>query len=329
MEEEPGQITAAVGQVHLRFKKSPEPKGQQVFVKCTFAGRGAPIFLPPNTTTAVDGAGEPAMASEAAAAQQEVKSEPVDIVPMCQVVEGRADEGAREVAVVGDTDNGAEEKHVSETAGATTAVVVDMGFSVASTKFDLTEANLSMLDTTAIKMEVFVRGDGGSSETAVGAVTVRVTDVLRGKNEWTEELALGAYNVPEALDAATPHDTPHDPLEDAEGQDGREPLLCEEQEQAVDASPGLLEFGGSTSTMQVTMVTDDGTADYTLGAGSLWADGAQIVGVPEEWRALPPPETERSSWHDAIVQILAGATEWKRSGVVCTEQSIVLLLVQV
>ena len=58
--------------------------------------------------------------------------------------------------------------------------------------------------------------------------------------------------------------------------------------------------------MRVTLGTDDDTADYTMGGGSLWTDGAEVSGVPEAWKVRPPPETDRSSWNDAIAQLLAG-----------------------
>lgn len=81
------------------------------------------------------------------------------------------------------------------------------------------------------------------------------------------------------------------------------PEICKE---AKDNSPGALQHGGSTSTVFVTLATDDDTADYTVGGGSIWVDTATVVGAPEGWKIQPPAGTEHAAWNDTIAQILAG-----------------------
>lgn len=77
-------------------------------------------------------------------------------------------------------------------------------------------------------------------------------------------------------------------------------------QEAEDNSPGLLQHGGFTSTISVTLATDDDTADYAVGGGSIWVDTATVVGVPEGWKIQPPAGTEHAAWNNTIAQILAG-----------------------
>lgn len=311
-EDEPGQITAAVGRACLRFKNLSELEGQKLFVKCSFPGRGTSIFVP-----SIDDPGEPAAASIAAVVPLDstlvpprtVQSAPVGIVVVSSQPEkesGGPDIGI-ENAGVETPQNDADAKDCEREKSLTS---IDLGFTLDSTKFDLTEANLSQIENTEMHIELCLHGVDGT-ETVLGAATARVANVLRGKNKWCDNLSLGTYShlVQTAADTKTSEEETDAANSssvgaDAEGHD--EVVITEKQAALVDASLGLLEFGGSTSTVCVTLLTDDGTSDYTVGGGSLWTDGAEIAGVPEGWKIQPPPETEYSGWNDAIAQILAG-----------------------
>lgn len=285
-----GQITAAVGRICLRFKNGPEvpfPQGQ-VFVRCAFVGRGESFFVP--TPPAADGQA-PAVVDKAAGSPQtlplSVQSELVDIT---EAVTSQIDQDEDSVG--------------NDNVPTANVVVADLGFSFDTAKFDLVEDTLSMLDATVINIELCLRHDGSGGgtevETAViGTASVRVAAILSGENEWTNELALGTYTASPIPDAEN--------LEEAVAEEGKGPGLTDNA--AIhDASSGLLEFGGSTSTLRVTLLANDDTADYTVGAGSLWTDGAEVTGVPEGWKVVPPPETERSAWNDVIAQTLSGKT---------------------
>lgn len=317
-EEKLGQVTAAVGHVCLRFKQepgAPPPQGH-VFVKCSFVGRGGPLFVP--TTPGADNEA-PAAVDDATGASllppPSAQSEAVDIAK-ATATSPTEDGGA---AALGDDDHDASAEDDAAVADAAIAdaanvVVVDMGFSLDTTKFDLAEPALSMLDATEIKIELCFRSaDGGSgddAETVIGTANVRVAAILSGKNEWTDELTLGAY--PEMTSEVAPAEgmDEADGITSAEavGNDDDVPATATASAAVQDVSVGPLEFGGSTSTMKVTLLTNDETADYTVGAGSLWADGAEVTGVPEEWKVVPPPETQRSAWNESIAQVLAGET---------------------
>lgn len=321
MEKDPGQITAAVGRVCLRFKNKVKARNGQVFVKCVFAGEGSSLFV---ARPAPRGSGQrtPGADSTAVLPPLIAQSEPVVITALSQALE---EEGAAAAVVsraVDDGDPAGDTPATTPTVGTATVVsaadaaatVMDIGFSLDSTKFVLTEQNLSLLENTAIKMELCMRsGSGGSEDIAdaavvVGTVGVKIASVLRGENQWTADLALGAYTpTPSQADPTLA------PVDEALQEAGTGELACtaesvveKEGIDAEDTSPGPLEYGGSTSTMRVTLATNDDTADYTLGAGSLWTDGAEVDGLPEGWKVRPPPETERSSWNNAITQILAG-----------------------
>ncbi|CAN0225260.1 unnamed protein product [Ectocarpus sp. 6 AP-2014] len=287
-----GQITAAVGGICLRFKNGPDaplPQGQ-VFARCTFVGRGETFFVP--TPPAADSQAPPLVDKAIGSPQtlpSSVQSEPVDIT---EAVNSQIEQ---------DEDNVG-----NDNVPTTNVVVDDLGFSLDTAKFDLVEDTLSKLDATVIKIELCLRhgstGGGGSTgaevETEViGTASVRVAAILSGENEWTNELALGTYTASPPPDAEN--------LKEVVAEESKEPGLTEDA--AIhDASSGLLEFGGSTSTIRVTLLANDDTADYTVGAGSLWMDGAEVTGVPEGWKVVPPPETERPAWNDAIAQALSG-----------------------
>lgn len=316
-EEKLGQVTAAIGNVCLRFKRepyAPPPQGH-VFLKCSFVGRGGRLFVP----TAPGADGEAPAAVDSAAGSPllplpSVQSEAVDIAKA--MTASLAEDGG--ASAVGD--DGANEGEPSVAAAVADAVVadtahvvtVDLGFSLDTIKFDLAESALSILDATEIKIKLCFRstGSGDDTETVIGTASVRVAAILRGNNEWTEELTLGTYV------AVTPEETAVEGKGEMDGkstgeaiEDDDDDVPATEAAAAVkDVSLGPLEFGGSTSTMRVTLLTNDDTADYTVGAGSLWADGAEVTGVPEEWKIVPPPETERSAWNESIAQILAGET---------------------
>ncbi|CAM9120966.1 unnamed protein product [Ectocarpus sp. 4 AP-2014] len=290
--ESVGQISAAVGRTCLRFKNGPDapsPQGQ-VFARCTFVGRGEQFFVP--TPPAADGQAPPVVDKAAGSPQtlpSSVQSEPVDIA---EAVNSQIEQ---DEDIVG-----------NDNVPTTNVVVADLGFSLDTAKFDLVEDTLSKLDATVIKIELCLRhggtGGGGSTgaevETAViGTASVRVAAILSGENEWTNELALGTYTASPPPDAEN--------LKEVVTEDSKEPGLTDDA--AIhDASSGLLEFGGSTSTIRVTLLANDETADHTVGAGSLWMDGAEVIGVPEGWKMVPPPETERPAWNDAIAQALSG-----------------------
>lgn len=314
MEKDPGQITAAVGRVCLRFKNKADAKNGQVFVKCVFAGEGSSLFVARPASTG-SGQETPAADSNALLPPPTAQSEPVGITA---AVSQALEEGAAAAAAVGgavDDDDAGDAAAATPAVGTAAAVIMDIGFSLDSTKFDLTEQNLSLLENTTIKIELCMRGGSAGSEDAadtvvIGTVGVKIASVLRGENQWTADLALGTYTPTPPL--ADPTLLPVDETSQEAGT-GELPTTTTESvvqkegdDDAEDTSAGPLEYGGSTSTMRVTLATDDDTADYTLGAGSLWTDGAEIDGVPEGWKVRPPHETERSSWNDAIAQILSG-----------------------
>lgn len=315
-EEKLGQITAAVGRVCLRFKQEPEapPPQGYVFVKCSFVGRGGPLFVP--ITPGTDGEAPAAVDNPAGSPLSSpplVQSEAVDIASAATT--SPTEEGG--AAVVGGDDGDTNEVDATTVADAVVAdtasvVTVDMGFSLDTIKFDLAEPVLSMLDATEIKIELCFRGSIGSAddtETVVGTAYARVADILSGKSEWTDELSLGTYSATTSEEVAAEGKHEADGTTTAEAIDNDDDVPATGAAVAVqDTSLGLLEFGGSTSTMRVTLLTNDDTADYTVGAGSLWAGGAEVTGVPEGWKIVPPPETERSAWNESIAQILAGKT---------------------
>ncbi|CAM9510510.1 unnamed protein product, partial [Ectocarpus sp. 12 AP-2014] len=287
-----GQISAAVGRICLRFKTGPDaPSLQgQVFARCTFVGRGEPFFVP--TPPAADGQAPPVVDKATGSPETlppSVQSEPVDIA---EAVNSQIEQ---DVDIVS-----------NDNVPTTNVVVADLGFSLDTAKFDLVEDALSKLDATVIKIELCLRhgGTGGSGSTGaevetavIGTASVRVAAILSGENEWTNELALGTYTASPPPDAEN--------LKEVVAEDSKEPGLTDDA--AIhDASSGLLEFGGSTSTIRVTLLANDDTADYTVGAGSLWMDGAEVTGVPEGWKMVPPPETERPAWNDAIAKALLG-----------------------
>ncbi|CAM9278013.1 unnamed protein product [Scytosiphon promiscuus] len=305
-EDKPGQITAAVGRVHLRLKKATEPPQGQLFARCEFIGRGGSFFVP--TPPAAAEGRAPAEAGNAPgsppAPTLSAQSKLVDII------EGNttSKEEERNSAPV-EIDGVAGDATVSSPIPKD-VIVVDVGFRLDTTKFDLTEHNLSILNSTEVKIQLCLcTGDGAAgiaaddAATVIGVASVQVAAILRGQNEWTDELALGTY-VPQAQP-----DTEH-PEEGGETQDNGELGVASAEvgspATSPDLSPGPLEFGGSTSTVRVTLLTNDETADYTVGAGSLWADGAEVTGVPEGWKVVPPPETERSAWNETIANILSG-----------------------
>lgn len=311
LEENLGQITAAVGRVCLRFKNAPEappPPQGQIFAKCTFVGRGASFFVP--TPPAADGDAPAAAAVDNAAGSlllpsPSVQSEPVDFVNGAIGSSRAEEEGSAAAGVDVVTSDHGDDPNKSVAAAAADVdagvVVVDVGFSLDTVKFGLDEPDLSMLDTTEIKIDMCLCGD---TETIIGTASVRVSSILSGKNEWTEELALGTYTAKDT-EAAGGADEP-DVKPTADAVDNDDDGAATTTATVQDVSPGPLEFGGATSTVRVTLLTNDDTADYTLGAGSLWTDGAEIVGVPEGWKVVPPPETEHSAWNEAIAQTLAG-----------------------
>ncbi len=290
-----GKIKAAIGRVCLRFKKVPEassPHGH-VFAKCAFVGQGVSLFAP----TPADG--------EAPAAD----SSPGSLPPLPPVVQSEAID--IETATAASLNEESSSADVVDGDGHAAAVVVDLGFSLDTTKFDLTEPTLSMLDSTEIKIDLCLRGGAGAADdtevVVIGSACVGVGAILRGKNEWTEELTLGTYSgvLPGEVVPAEENEVDGQAVPAAED-DEVEDAAAANAVPTRDASPGPLEFGGSTSTMRVTLFANDDTADYTVGAGSLWTDGAEVTGVPEGWKVVPPPETERSAWNESIAQTLAG-----------------------
>lgn len=312
-EDEPGQITAAVGRACLRFKSLSEVEGQKMFVKCSFPGRGTSILL-----SGTGDSDERTAASAAVVAPSDTtlvppltQSAPVDIVIVSSHPEKESEVPGGDVEHAGTEapQNDADAKEMEEKKGSVT--LVELGFSLDSAKFALTEENLSLLENTEMQIELCSHGVDGA-ETVIGTATARIANVLRGQNEWRNNLPLGIYSHIEqtASDTKNNEGETADAVNEsnveggAEGQD--EGVIQDKQATPVDTSLGPLEFGGSTSTVCVTLLTDDGTSDYTVGGGSLWTDGAEISGVPEGWKVQPPPETERSGWNDAIAQILAG-----------------------
>ena len=212
MEKDPGQITATVGRVCLRFKNTVEAKGQ-VFVKCTFTGEGASMFVA--TQPATGGAQEaPGGDSTALLPPPTVLSEPVGITATVTAVSQPLEEGAAAAtaaaaaAAVVDGQAVVDGDNVGDAVVATTAPAVktsaamDVGFSLDSSKFDLTEHNLSALENTTIKIELCMRGGGGpedaTADTIIGTASVTIAAVLRGENQWTTDLPLGTYTPPKA-----------------------------------------------------------------------------------------------------------------------------------
>eukprot|EP00752_Nemacystus_decipiens_P018595 g16673.t1 len=318
-EEKLGKITVAVGSVCLRFKQeaeAPPPQGH-VFVKCSFVGRGGPLFVP-----ATPGDGEAPAAVDIGAGSQSlppppsVKSEAVDIFRA--VATSPAKDGGE--TAIGDASEQDAAVADGAVADAAQVVVVDVSFSLDTIKFDLAEPALSMLDATEIKIELCFQsvGAGEDAETVIGTASVRVASILRGNNEWTDDLTLGTYAAGISEDTAAEGKGEADDTPTAEAVDNSDDLPATDAAVAAqDVSPGPLEFGGSTSTVRVTLLTNDDTADYTVGAGSLWADGAEVTGLPEGWKIVPPPETERSAWNDSIAQILAAQPQYEYS--ICYE----------
>eukprot|EP00903_Cladosiphon_okamuranus_P015485 g14296.t1 len=302
-EDKLGQVTAAVGSVCLRFKREPDaplPQGH-VFVKCTFVGRGGPLFVPatPGADSEVPAAVDNAAGSPLLPLPS-VKSDAIDITEVIAAAAVGDDAANEEEATVAAA--------VADAVVADTAhvVTVDMGFSLDTIKFDLAEHALSMLGATEMKIELCFRSAGSAddTETVMGMASVRVAAILSGNNEWTDELTLGTYAVVAPEEATTGSKSQVDGKPTAEAVDDDVPPT-EAVAAGQDVSLGPLEFGGSTSTIRVTLLTNDDTADYTVGAGSLWVDGAEVTGLPEEWKIVPPPETERSAWNESIAQILA------------------------
>lgn len=298
-EDKFGQVTAAVGCVRLRFKKATEPPHGRLFVKCDFVGRGGSFFVP-TPPAAIEGKAPAEVGNTPgcpATLPLSVQSKLVDITEASATSQ---DEGKNSAQV--DFDNVAGDA-TGLSPLPTDVVVVDVDFTLETTKFDLTEQNLSILSTTEIKLQLCLCIGGDDAETVVGTASVPVADVLGGRNEWTDELALGTYVAPPQPDAETSKKE-----ESAQRKDELDEESTEIGTGATvqDMSVGPLEFGGSTSTMRMTLLTNDETADYTVGAGSLWADGAEVTGVPEGWKVVPPPETERSAWNETIASILSG-----------------------
>lgn len=303
MEAEKGQITVGVSLVCLRFKNHSDYVGHHVFIRCTFLGHGASIFLP---SSPVIGATKPRKPDDIPAPLHMVESEPVEITNFS----GMEGDGSPEVdgSPPQDTNEGAETHSEAPALDASTTIEID--FSLDSTKFDLTEASFSELETTEAQLEVILLSENGT-KTVIGANSVPIANILRGENVWTDELALGTYDVP-VVNAAKPAESA---LIDPETEEGGDDLTEKEKSRIIeDTSAGPLEFAGSTSTVRVTLMSDDDTADCTVGAGSLWMDGAKITGVPESWKIEPPPETAPSSWNSTIAEILAGEVEgrWVR-----------------
>lgn len=307
MEDELGQIVVAVSDISLRFKNPNDANGQ-VFVTCKPIGRGASIFLPSAPADGVEG-GHASVSNGASTSPSsplpKLSSDPVEIV-----TPESNEAAASDIACADDDDvDGGRNSAVAESA-ATQTTVVNVNYTLISTKFEITEQNLSLLEVTEVDIAVSLRaiGSGDGADVVVGNVTVRIADILRGHNAWGEALGLGTRNAavsdapmvsPDGDSKGNADDTKVDGIAEEDG------LVSKTVE---DTSPGPLEFGGSTSTLRVALTTDDDTADYTVGAGSLWTDGADITGVPEGWTVQPPPGTERSGWNDAIAHTLAGET---------------------
>ncbi|CAM9213823.1 unnamed protein product, partial [Choristocarpus tenellus] len=184
-------------------------------------------------------------------------------------------------------------------------VTVEGGFQWISTKFELNDGELSKVATSATTLEVWIRGVGKDEEdTLLGSCSIQLFSVLQGRNECSSILPLGCYVQPPAIAASEPQETDES---ESGRQVQREEDQAEETEQEVDESPGLLQVQGSTSTMQVTLLTDDDTADYTVGGTLVWTESARVTGLPEAWKFSPNPETERSEWQEKIAEKLAGA----------------------
>ena len=302
MEKEQGKITLTVGLIRLCFK-DVFGVGGNVFVRCTFTGRGASTFVP-DIPPPLEGKADQKLLKNTTSPVRilpVVESEPVNITDRPEL-EGSLNPVVDEESA---SDAGEATKAHGEAPAieSSTTTVVDAAFSFDSTMFDLTEGSLSMLETTEVQIEVVLDDATTKAKSVIGAVSVPVANVLRGENVWSDELALGAYDGIKLCDAACASNTLLDPV----GSKREDDIVTKEREQTVeDTSHGLLEFAGSTSTLRVTLNTDDGTADYTLGAGSLWMDGAEIEDIPESWKIQPPPETERSLWENVLAEKLAG-----------------------
>ncbi|CAM9230645.1 unnamed protein product [Discosporangium mesarthrocarpum] len=292
-----GQITVAVGKAKLFFKSSPTCE-QELFVKFSFDGLAGSIFLPADQEDR-----SATLRSQAA------------VIPPVSSPQGE-----------------------DETAGGwtPTASTVDIGFRHTSSNFELSQGELSKLTSSLVTVEVWTLLPGDDAgETLVGSTSIDLMNVLQGVNEWSGTLPLGRYDPPasfsrigegQSTDEGRSKEGSIEGQRDAEagrpstgdgnGRGGGNELtdVAESHDSigignsasvATDESPGLLQFGGSTSTIHVTLQTDDDTADYTVGGGLLWTDGARVTCLPEEWKMTPSPETDHAVWHQSIADKLA------------------------
>lgn len=292
-----GQITATISRLSLQFKDLNEVKGRQIFVKCTFSGSAARIFRTKGTTTAT---GHLLDDSEASSTQE---SKPIDI-PEADVTTN-----CQSTPKTGEEDT----------------ITVDVDLNIYSAKYNVSTENMSKLGATEMSIEVCLRGSSGdgSPVTTLGKATAQIEDVLRGHNEWSETFVLGAYDhrrtpEPEGCDYEIKHtggqtsidkdfisettSVNHSPLDGECGVENSKHYKTISK----DSSSGPLRYGGSTSTIHMTLSTDDDTADYVVGGGFMWVEEAMIAGVPHAWKLEPPPETTPSSWDTMIADMLAG-----------------------
>lgn len=332
MEQPVGKITATISWVSLRFKDPREAAGKQVFVKCTFSGVGASFFACTAASPAATGggSGNPVSPDDATSVPV-VESDPVNVVF----------EQTGGTNVVADNGEPPDRVERNDATGANDDVLVDLGFSVQSTKFNVSEETISKLGATEMAIELCMRdmeNMAAAAVTVLGRATVLVADVLQGETEWSDKLELGTYTHPKVVisGTTTPNDGPLDSnSQDKHGEvrnddesathsvaasearisgdkdtpDGEQHHQQQTQQgsiEAKDASSGPLRYAGSTSTIRVTLATDDYTADYTVGGGSLWVEGAEITGIPEAWQLQVAAGTEHSAWNDTIAQMLAG-----------------------